>query len=380
MLAHVIRSQRVSTPLLLASALTVAGAAGAAAQEHREPDAGKRARQLVTSFELPQQVRAAVRELVGLGPAALPALHVALRDPRPEIVQWALFASAGLAGDCESLREPVRLLATSSNASVAAAAAHALAALDGRGSTLIVEYDSAHAVEIDAAGEWHELAKQPMLMDAARLSDGHLLVTSYRGNCVLELDAQGGEVWSQRGLQEPSAAQRLPGGNTLIADSSALRVIEVDRKGTIVWQYAEHVRPIRVARLGNGNTLICSYQASGLVEVDRDGKVVWRMPGQDIRDVERLPDDTTLVTRTDEKRVVLVDRGLRVLQEWKFAFEPRAAELLPDGHLLVGGNGHLVEVDDGGVEVWSEKVGIINTVARHGRREPPPAAKPEAGK
>jgi len=212
------------------------------------------------------------------------------------------------------------------------------------------------------------LASQPMLMHAARLPDGHLLVTAYGDNCVLELDAQGGEVWRQTGLKKPSSAQRLPDGHTLIADSSALRAVEVDPHGEVVWQYAVNVRPIRVTRLGNGNTLICSYQASGLIEVSPRGEIVWQMPGKNVRDADRLPDGTTLVTRTDEQRVVLVDRELRVLHEWKFAFDPYAAELQPDGHLLVGGSGHLVEVDDAGVEVWSEKVTHVSEVARYGRR------------
>jgi len=48
-------------------------------------------------------VGAAIRELVDLGPVALPPLHRAVRDPRPEVVQWALFATTGLAGTAKGL-------------------------------------------------------------------------------------------------------------------------------------------------------------------------------------------------------------------------------------------------------------------------------------
>jgi hypothetical protein len=359
--------------------MLVGPCASGAAQEHRETDAGKRARQLVTRFELPEQARAAVRELVELGPAALPALHVALRDPRPEVVQWALFASSGLA-DVESLREPIRLLMASKDLGVAIAAARACAALDGRGSTLITDYRRNHVLQIDRDEQETVIASQPMVMSAARLPDGHLLVAAYRDNRVLELDAKGEEVWSYRELRQPSDAQRLPGGNTLIADSSGGRAVEVDRDGKVVWQYAESVRPIHAARLGNGNTLICSYQTRGVVEVDPAGKIVWQMPGKNVRDADRLPDGTTLVTITDERRVVLVDAGLKVLQEWQLGFAGNDSELLPDGHLLVGGEGCVVELDNAGTEVWRRDVPCAGRVARYGRRVPTPGAKAEAGK
>lgn len=92
------------------------------------------------------------------------------------------------------------------------------------------------------------------------------------------------------------------------------------------------------------------------------------MPGKNVRDADRLPDGTTLVTRTDERRVVLVDASLAVVQEWAIDFDANEAQLLPDGHLLVAGEKKVVELDASGKEVWKLAVDYAGHAARYGHR------------
>ena len=353
---------------------------GAPIVGQQESDPAQRARQLVRRIELPGEARAAIRELVELGPAALPPLHEALRDPRPEVVQWALFATTGLAGDIESLREPLRLLMAHKDLGVALAASRAFVALEGKGRTLLADYPKNSVVEFDAADQPKVRDNLPFAMSVMPLAVGHLLVSVHGAHRVVELDGDGAEIWSFGDLNSPSDAERLPNGNTLIADSGQLRVVEVDGAGNVVWTFAGDIRPIDVDRLGNGNTLICSYNRSGVVEVDPQGKIVWQLPGGNVRDADRFPDGTTLVTLTDERRVVLVDAAHKELQQWKIGFGANDAELLPDGHLLVSGEGRAVELDGNGKEVWRQALGYGGRVTRCGRRIAPKVAADEADK
>lgn len=311
---------------------------------------------------------ATVRELVQLGPAALPALHRALCDPRPEVVQWALFACSALPGDVASLREPIRRHLVNPHLGIALAARQAWPVLDGGGRTLVADYQADAVVEIAPDGTVTELAAVGMVMGAARLPDGNLLVAAYRDNRVIEFDPSGNEIWSFADVVNPSDAERLPDGNTLIADSSNTRVVEVDRDGRIVWSYEDDVRPIDVDRLANGNTLIASYNASGAIEVDRDGNVVWRWLGQNVRDADRQLDGSTLVTITDERRVVLVAPDNSLVREWQIPFDPNDADLLANGHLVVAGANAVAEWNAAGEEIWRVPVTYAGKVARLGVR------------
>ena len=72
------------------------------------PAQGERALQLVRQLELPDQAMAAARELGEMGEGAVPALHRALSDPRPEVRRWALWILPGVRADLASLSDPVR--------------------------------------------------------------------------------------------------------------------------------------------------------------------------------------------------------------------------------------------------------------------------------
>jgi hypothetical protein len=75
---------------------------------------------------------------------------------------------------------------------------------------------------------------------------------------------------------------------------------------------------------------------------------------------------TTLLTDCEAQRVLRVDAQQRILRTWEIAFGINDSELLPDGHLLVGGEGAVVEFDGDGQEVWRGRVGNAGRVARLG--------------
>jgi hypothetical protein len=347
--------------------LVLSFAAAVVAQEAPAPKAATaRAAELLKELGQPDRCLDAARELVALGPAALPALHKALVDPRPEVVRQALFVASGLTGDIESLREPILRCLRHKDLGVALAARDAWPALDGGGATLVTDYHAGKALRLCGDETKEVVSGFPMLMGVQQLPDGHLLLAAYGQNRVVELDEKGEESWACTDVQQPSDAERLPDGHTLIADSVGLRVIEVDRAGQIVWTFDQDVRPIDVDRLANGNTLIASYKASGVVEVDRSGKVVWQWRAENVRDADRLLDGTTLITDCEAQCVLRVDSEHRTLRTWKVGFACNDAELLPNGHLVVGGDGAVVEFDHDGKEVWRAKVGYAGRVARHG--------------
>jgi hypothetical protein len=189
--------------------------------------------------------------------------------------------------------------------------------------------------------------------DVQVLPDGHVLYTTGNWRRVVEVDAEGGEVWSYglaEGLEHPVAAQRLPNGRTLIGDMVLGKVIEVDRVGRVVWEYKNpeladrQMRSVR--RTPADTTLIAVERLNKVIEVDRDGKIVWtfHVTGGDERfpyQAWRLPNGNTLIGLASPGEIVEVapdgeivrsaggaDGGLRM--GWCSGLQP-----LPDGGFIV---------------------------------------------
>jgi outer membrane protein assembly factor BamB len=79
------------------------------------------------------------------------------------------------------------------------------------------------------------------------LPNGHLLIPENTGNRVVELDADGKEVWQVK-MDRPIMALRLPNGNTMVTSmNETLGAVEFDRTGKEVWQYKTEM-PTRVTR------------------------------------------------------------------------------------------------------------------------------------
>jgi acetyl esterase/lipase len=162
--------------------------------------------------------------------------------------------------------------------------------------------------------------------DVQMLPNGHVLYTTGEWRRVVEVDADGKEVWSYglaEGLQHPIAAERLSNGNTVIGDMDLGKVIEINPTGKVVWQYENPEMAKRqmrsVRRTPQGTTLISVERLNKVIEVDRSGKIVWtfqaeggeeRFPYQ----AHRLPNGNTLLGMAAPGQVVEIAPGGKIVR------------------------------------------------------------------
>ncbi len=199
--------------------------------------------------------------------------------------------------------------------------------------------------------------------DAQSLPGGHILYTVGSKGKVVEVDADGKEVWTfSAGLEHPLAAQRLPSGNTLIGDAKQGRVLEVEKGGKIVWEYQSadlsSMRMRNANRTDAGTTLIAVEAVAKLIEVDKDKKIIWQWqaPEGDKRRLyqgRRLANGNTMLTLSDPGEVLEVDPAGKVLRsvggkqpDTQFGWASGHA-ILPNGNWLVSDytGRRLVELD-----------------------------------
>lgn len=308
------------------------------------------AEQFVRELAEPGKQNAAVKGLVALGDAAVPALHKALTDRRSDVLQWALFACSGLHVDCASLRSPVERLLASKDLGVALMARRAWPAVDGR-SGLLLTVGGEEILLVTHEGV-SVLCKLPEAFRTELLPNGNLLFVSLGLQSVQEVRRDGSELWARTGLKAPSDCKRLPNGNTLVARYMDRRVSEWQPNGEQAWTIETPGLPFEVDRLANGNTLITQFDDGGLIEVDREGKTVWSFEGMNLTSAERQLDGTTLVTDQDTDRIRLVGANGTVLRSWA-CFDPDHAELLPNGHLVVNQGNAVLVLDADGKTLWS---------------------------
>ena len=306
----------------------------------------------------PGKQNAAVKGLVALGDAAVPALHKALADRRSDVQQWALFACSGLHGDCASLRSPVERLLASKDLGVALMAHRAWPAVDGRNGLLLTMGQGEVLLVTPAAEEVPCTLKEPIQTEM--LPNGNLLTASYALQSVQEVRRDGSELWAKGGLEAVVDCQRLPDGNTLVCRHTWHLVQELRPDGEQAWSTKTPGPLLDVDRLANGNTLATQYGTGGVIEIDRDGKTVWSFDGSDLTSAARQLDDTTLVTNRKSGHVLLVEPGGKVLRTWK-CHEPWQAELLPSGHVVVNERRAVRILDADGKTAWSlERVNILS--------------------
>ncbi len=321
-------------------------------------------------LELPAMRELASERLLALGAPAVQALRDRLDDPRPEVLRSAAytlgFFGAAAKGACERLHE----LREHDDPAVALAARSAVSAIEGgRGFVFVVDFGGTLR-ELDGAGAPRvQIPDLDTPRSGQRLGNGNYLVSTPAG--AIELTPAGKEVWRSPDIVA-NDAQRLTNGNTLIAAANAGRVFEVDANGKTVWEFARddrEFRPVSCQRLGDGRTLIAhyaleDYDSGSILEVGRKGETAWALPWRMPARARRLPNDRTLIVSHRPGRVQIVDRAGRTLQSWNDVRIPSAAEYLPNGHLLVGGEGYLRELDASGKRVWNTKQNWIIDVRR----------------
>jgi hypothetical protein len=297
----------------------------------------------------------------------VPALAARLNDPRPEVVQVVCEVLCAL-GPTAAAALPQLVTANGSpDAAIVRMVRQTELCVRTTGATTFCEYDSKRIVQIAADGTERVLFEGGDPWDFDLLPDGHLLLTHYTGNKVVEYDAKGKEVWAFTELKMPLEADRLLDGHTLIADTYGKRVVEVDAKGALVWQWetppGDH-NPYDVERLANGRTLVALYPDL-VVEVDRAGEVVWKLEGlAGVFDADRLPNGNTLITLFQAGLVREVNPKGETVWEAAVA-QPNDADRLPNGNTLVGTADSVVELSPDGKVVLETKRGKrVSEVAR----------------
>lgn len=137
-------------------------------------------------------------------------------------------------------------------------------------------------------------------MQARKTQQGTYLI-SYRDNkVILELNADGKEVWRFK-LNEndrPFTAIRLANGRTLIPCITSYRIIEVDPDGKITWELDKNddlgfelLYPVGVQVRKNGNLVVINsdyHHRQGMnndvqaFEITRDKKILWTLTKADL--------------------------------------------------------------------------------------------------
>jgi len=143
-----------------------------------------------------------------------------------------------------------------------------------------VELRGRRVVEIDPAGKriaW-EHAYGPMhVCSAQRPPNGNTLLCSFDGQ-VTEITRAGKVVWRKAGLGHTRDAQRLPNGNLLIVNLSRYGVVELTADGREVWSWIppDGRRVGGAARLPDGRTAV-QIGGVGFLLVDLAGKGTVRL-------------------------------------------------------------------------------------------------------
>ena len=326
----------------------------------------------IKQLELPAMQELAMERLVGSGSKAVESLAGCLADPRPEIRLRAIRALGLLGKAGEPALSRILALESGKGRNMALAVESAVDAIrGGRGFILVADFADGKLVEIDGRGkERLILGGLTELRSGRLLASGNYLISTKDG--VREVTLSGATVWAVADVV-PHDAVRLTGGLTLIASGDSHRVFEVDAAGKVVWSYTDEsreFRPVSCQRLLNGNTLIADYtlndvKAGRVIEVAKDKRTVWELAWKQPAMAQRLADGRTLIVSHKPGRVQIVDKKGKTLQVFTDVDIPTFAQYLPNGHLLVGGEGFLRELDAKGARLWNKPMRWVGGIQRH---------------
>jgi hypothetical protein len=232
-----------------------------------------------------------------------------------------------------------------------------------RGLTVIVEHDGAGRDGqgriwergLDGKVRWELTSGLGGPLDVHYLPNGRLLIAEYIGRRVTERDRKGNVLWEKKCNNSVLTCQRLRNGNTLIATMS--EILEVTREGKTVFSYpkpsvyyaeklrdghiiyttatqvveldaaGKEIRAINlngmswgcVEKLTNGRYLVGLYGANRVVEVDGTGKVFWECNVSSPTRATRLPNGNTLVSSSEGRMVVELNRARKEVLSVKTA-------------------------------------------------------------
>ena len=222
------------------------------------------------------------------------------------------------------------------------------------GRTLISIFRKNRVIEVDAQGHilWETLSvKNPWFVQG--LPNGHRLVVAYGSKSVVEFDAEGKEIWRRDNLPGFVASiQRLANGNTLIAMWGPDRVVEMRPDGSYAWELQIGGHPTAATLLANGRILVALGQKKKVVEIDRSGKVLWEIEGlRNPWSAQRLPTGNTLICDLGQSQVHEYDPDGHVV--WSCTVEQSyGAQRLPNGKTLLADRAGVRELGADGSLHW----------------------------
>ena len=146
-----------------------------------------------------------------------------------------------------------------------------------------------------------------------------------------------------------------------IALIAAIMVMPAMAQDEIVWEYTGLYHPMDAERLANGNTLITDSDNHRVIEVTPDGTIVWEYTGLNMpNDAERLASGNTLFADYNNHRVIEVTPDGTIV--WVFVVRyPSDVERLANGNTLITTHYEsyrVIEVTPDGTIVWEYSTGL----------------------
>ena len=219
---------------------------------------------------------------------------------------------------------------------------------------LVASYSGGAIVELDGSGKerWRIAAASPFACRG--LPNGHRLVSVYGEKVVYEYDGAGKVVWkSPPQAVFVSGLRRLSNGNTLLTGGN--QIVELNRAGKTVWK---KMLPgaMDADRLPNGNTMVAVYATNKIVEIDPSGREVWSLPtDRNPYALSALRNGNVLVSCFGSQTIVEYTRAGKKVMELKGHSQAYSATRLPDGRTFVADSAGMHEFDPSGKKLWSRK-------------------------
>ena len=168
-------------------------------------------------------------------------------------------------------------------------------------------------------------------------------------------------------------ADDRPSHRVLGSDKGKVAIVAPD--GQVEWEVANPVEVHDLAMLPNGNVLI-STRGPAVVEMNPAKEIVWKYECKptpankervEVHAFQRLPDGSTMIAESGNRRIIEVDRGGAIVKEVPLVVEhpdphrdTRMARKLADGHYLVchEADATVREYDGDGKVVWDYKLDL----------------------
>lgn len=227
------------------------------------------------------------------------------------------------------------------------------------GYTLLCDTGKNCIFEIDRHGkERWRIGGLLLPSDAVVVPGNRVLVAEYLANRVTERDLTGKILW-QKNINEPNGVQRLPNGNTFLVSRQGA-ILEVDRAGKEVYRLQNVPHDVRAAHRTPQGTIVYLTPKGECVYADTTGKRLksfdtHHLPS-DVNGLQVLPNGHILVSPQQGDKLVEYSGEGKKIREIR---APQAATAmgLANGNYLVASYlaQRVYEVNRGGRIVWEYK-------------------------